>query len=64
MQQRFATVVDVLCDRDVPLTVLSRHPLTDVLAGAQVPAGLARTASRLALLRQIPRPVAAPASTS
>ena len=64
MQQRFANVVDVPCDREVPLTLFSRHPLTDVLAGARGPADLARTASRLAVLRQIVRPVAAAASSS
>jgi cell division protein ZapE len=47
--QRFANVIDVLCDRDLRLTLVGDRPLSELL-----PAGrsldFARTASRLALL--------------
>lgn len=48
--QRFANLVDVLCDRQVPLTLIGRAPLSECLAGAELPADFHRTASRLALL--------------
>ena len=66
-RQRFAGLVDVLADRDAELSLVSAHPLADVLAtgaGAVAvadgppppgwPPDFARTASRLALLRTAP----------
>jgi len=47
-QQRFANVVDVLVDKDVRLTLVSDHPLDDIIGGH--PLDLARTASRLELI--------------
>jgi cell division protein ZapE len=47
-QQRFANVVDVLVDKDVRLTLVSDHPLGDIIGGH--PLDLARTASRLELI--------------
>jgi cell division protein ZapE len=47
-QQRFANVVDVLVDSDVRLTLVSDHPLADLVGGSAL--DLARTASRLELI--------------
>ena len=47
-RQRFANVVDVLVDRDVRLTLVSDHPLRDIVGGDFL--DLARTASRLELI--------------
>ena len=47
-QQRFANVVDVLVDRDVRLTLVSDHPLGEIVGGNAL--DLARTASRLELI--------------
>ncbi len=48
--QRFANLVDVLCDRQIPLNLIARAPLGECLSGAGLPADIHRTASRLALL--------------
>ncbi|MFG2330836.1 cell division protein ZapE [Streptomyces sp. NPDC048604] len=50
--QRFANLVDVLCDRDVPLTLVGRTPLAEALTGDGLPADVDRTASRLSLLTE------------
>ncbi|MFI6095823.1 cell division protein ZapE [Lentzea sp. NPDC051213] len=47
-QQRFANVVDVLVDKDVRLTLVSDHPLSEIVGGQAL--DLARTASRLELI--------------
>ena len=47
-QQRFANVVDVLVDRDVRLTLVSEHPLAEIVGGQAL--DLTRTASRLELI--------------
>jgi cell division protein ZapE len=47
-QQRFANVVDVLVDADVRLTLVSDHPLAEIVGGEAL--DLARTASRLELI--------------
>ncbi|MEV6236227.1 cell division protein ZapE [Lentzea sp. NPDC051838] len=47
-RQRFANVVDVLVDRDVRLTLVSDHPLHEIVGGDT--RDLARTASRLELI--------------
>lgn len=47
-QQRFANVVDVLVDADVRLTLVSEHPLGEIVGGQAL--DLARTASRLELI--------------
>lgn len=47
-QQRFANVVDVLVDRDARLTLVSDHPLAEIVGGQAL--DLARTASRLELI--------------
>ncbi|QIZ36393.1 cell division protein ZapE [Saccharopolyspora sp. ASAGF58] len=49
--QRFANVVDVLCDKDIITHVPADHRIADTLASG---ADVERTASRLALLRPIP----------
>ncbi|MFI0463862.1 cell division protein ZapE [Saccharopolyspora sp. 5N102] len=50
-RQRFANVVDVLCDKDITTHVLADHSIAGTLADGT---DVARTASRLALLRPIP----------
>ncbi|KOV79667.1 hypothetical protein ADL03_36475 [Nocardia sp. NRRL S-836] len=50
-QQRFANVVDVLVDRDARLTLVSEHPLAEIVGGQAL--DLARTASRLELINSI-----------
>ncbi|MFG2820948.1 cell division protein ZapE [Kitasatospora sp. NPDC048365] len=50
--QRFANLIDVLCDREIPLTLVSRASLAEVLRGDGLPADINRTASRLSLLEQ------------
>lgn len=46
--QRFANVIDVLCDRDLLLTLIGDRPLSELLPdGGSL--DFARTASRLAL---------------
>ncbi|SDG54738.1 cell division protein ZapE [Lentzea fradiae] len=47
-RQRFANVVDVLVDADVRLTLVSDHPLREIVGGEAL--DLARTASRLELI--------------
>ncbi|WP_434445034.1 cell division protein ZapE [Lentzea sp. E54] len=47
-QQRFANVIDVLVDKDVRLTLVSDHPLSEIIGGDAL--DLARTASRLELI--------------
>ncbi|GAB2808941.1 cell division protein ZapE [Lentzea nigeriaca] len=47
-RQRFANVVDVLVDRDVRLTLVSDHPLAEIVGGEAL--DVARTASRLELI--------------
>lgn len=49
--QRFANLVDVLCDRDITVDLIGAAPLSETLTGARLPPDIARTASRLALLR-------------
>ncbi|MGW5388252.1 cell division protein ZapE [Nocardia sp. NPDC003963] len=48
--QRFANLVDVLCDRDRRLHLVATAPLAECLTGDRLPPDIARTASRLALL--------------
>ncbi|MCX5380991.1 cell division protein ZapE [Streptomyces sp. NBC_00091] len=48
--QRFANLIDVLCDRDVRLVLVGEAPLDDVLRGETLPLDVNRTASRLSLL--------------
>ncbi|WP_331719326.1 cell division protein ZapE [Streptomyces sp. NBC_00158] len=48
--QRFANLVDVLCDRDVRLVLVGQAPLEEVLRGENLPLDVNRTASRLSLL--------------
>ncbi|HEY9368644.1 cell division protein ZapE [Streptomyces sp.] len=50
--QRFANLVDVLCDRDVHLTLVGRTALADALSGDGLPTDIDRTASRLSLLAE------------
>ncbi|MCX5208390.1 cell division protein ZapE [Kitasatospora sp. NBC_00240] len=57
-RRRFANLVDVCCDRDVPLTLIGADPLAGLPADSTLMRDLDRTASRLALLRQ-PAPGAA-----
>jgi cell division protein ZapE len=52
-RQRFAHVVDVLCDQDVTLHILSDHAPSDALSGDRLPRDFERTASRLALLQAV-----------
>ncbi|HUQ59200.1 MAG TPA: cell division protein ZapE [Lentzea sp.] len=47
-RQRFANVVDVLVDADVRLTLVSDHPLREIIGGEAL--DLARTASRLEMI--------------
>jgi cell division protein ZapE len=59
-RQRFASLVDVLADRDVRLVVTSRHTPEEALdldgASGDVPPDLARTRSRVRLLSRAGRP--------
>lgn len=48
--QRFANLVDVLCDRRIPLNLIAEAPLGECLSGDRLPPDMHRTASRLALL--------------
>lgn len=48
--QRFANLVDVLCDRGVTLHVLSEHPREQIATGEQLPLDVLRITSRLAML--------------
>jgi cell division protein ZapE len=50
-RQRFANLVDVLCDRDVALHVVSDHTAEAALRADALPRDFARAASRLSLLR-------------
>lgn len=52
--QRFANVVDVLCDRDVRLVLTGAAPLAEVLRDGELPIDVGRTVSRLALLSAEP----------
>lgn len=65
--QRFANLVDVLCDRDARLYLVGAAPLADCLGGDALPHDVDRTLSRLALLPVsgmlpvvCPRPVIGP----
>lgn len=49
--QRFANLVDVLCDRDITTDLIAAAPLAECLTGDELPPDIYRTASRLALLR-------------
>ncbi|MET8796719.1 cell division protein ZapE [Nocardia sp. NPDC004568] len=51
--QRFANLVDVLCDRDRRLHLVAAVPRTVCLTGDRLPPDIQRTASRLALLPEI-----------
>ncbi|MEU9078194.1 cell division protein ZapE [Kitasatospora sp. NPDC048538] len=51
-RRRFANLVDVHCDRDVPLILIGADPLAGLADGSTLMRDLDRTASRLALLRQ------------
>lgn len=56
-QQRFVSLVDVLYDQDVPLTLTAPDPLDELLAapaGRPVPPDLTRATSRLRQFRQTP----------
>ncbi|MFC9324919.1 cell division protein ZapE [Kitasatospora sp. NPDC057015] len=50
-RRRFANLVDVCCDRDVPLVLIGADPLAGLPTGSDLMRDLDRTASRLALLR-------------
>ncbi|MER5394925.1 cell division protein ZapE [Saccharopolyspora sp. NPDC002686] len=50
-RQRFANVVDVLCDQDITLQVAADHSIAETLWNGR---DSERTASRLALIRPIP----------
>ncbi|ONH35306.1 cell division protein ZapE [Protofrankia sp. BMG5.30] len=52
-RQRFANIVDILCDRDVRLFLVAAVPLADVLRGDDLPPDIGRIASRLSLLSMI-----------
>ncbi|MGO4692190.1 cell division protein ZapE [Glaciibacter sp. 2TAF33] len=52
-RQRFANLVDVLCDRDATLHIVSVHPPETALRAEALPRDFARAASRLALLRPV-----------
>lgn len=54
--QRFANLVDVLCDRDVRFHLVGEAALQDCLRGDALPIDINRTASRLALLRVLAAP--------
>ncbi|MER7950490.1 cell division protein ZapE [Streptomyces sp. NPDC096079] len=56
--QRFANLVDVLCDRDVHLTLIGRTSLAEALGGDGLPTDIDRTASRLSLLTEESVPAA------
>ncbi|MGW0177905.1 cell division protein ZapE [Nocardia sp. NPDC003345] len=51
--QRFANLVDVLCDRDITTDLIASAPLSECLTGDGLPPDIHRTASRLALLRGV-----------
>ncbi|MEV3960285.1 cell division protein ZapE [Nocardia sp. NPDC050193] len=51
--QRFANLVDVLCDRDRRLHLVAAAPPAECLTGDHLPPDIHRTASRLALLPEI-----------
>ncbi|MFI5720576.1 cell division protein ZapE [Nocardia sp. NPDC051750] len=57
--QRFANLIDVLCDRQIPLNLIARAPLSTCLSGDHLPPDIHRTASRLALLPGATESVAA-----
>ncbi|MER7012583.1 cell division protein ZapE [Saccharopolyspora sp. NPDC000359] len=57
-QQRFANLVDVLCDRDTTLHVVAEHDIAGTLADGR---DTDRTASRLALLQSHRDPTEGPA---
>lgn len=57
--QRFADLVDILCDRDRRLHLVAGAPLADCLTGDRLPPDIHRTASRLALLPGATAPVPA-----
>ncbi|GGL19799.1 cell division protein ZapE [Nocardia jinanensis] len=57
--QRFANLVDVLCDRDRRLHLVAAAPLAECLTGDRLPPDIHRTASRLALLPGAAAPVPA-----
>jgi cell division protein ZapE len=51
--QRFANLIDVLCDRDATLHVLSEHSRGTVVEASRLPLNGDRAASRLALLQNV-----------
>lgn len=51
-QQRFVTLIDVLVERDIPLTIISSHTREQVLGLDDPPVDFFRTVSRLALLHE------------
>ncbi|WP_158888326.1 cell division protein ZapE [Amycolatopsis anabasis] len=55
-RQRFANLVDILCDQDITLFLVGAHEPEEVLAGARDTIDGARTASRLALLAGFTEP--------
>ncbi|WP_199439819.1 cell division protein ZapE [Umezawaea beigongshangensis] len=52
--QRFAYLVDVLCDRDARLVLVGEAPLAEVLRGNRAPRDVDRLESRLSLLSVAP----------
>lgn len=57
--QRFANLIDVLCDREVRLFLTGEAPLDEVLHGDTLPIDVNRTASRLSLLSAAAAPLPA-----
>ncbi|MBA0052612.1 cell division protein ZapE [Streptomyces sp. AJS327] len=54
--QRFANLVDVLCDRDARFHLIGEAPLEECLRGEALPIDINRTASRLRLLPVLAAP--------
>ncbi|SBW20474.1 cell division protein ZapE [Protofrankia symbiont of Coriaria ruscifolia] len=52
-RQRFANVVDILCDKDARLFLVAAAPLDEVLSGDGLPIDIGRIASRLSLLSAV-----------
>lgn len=63
-QQRFANVVDILSDQDVPLYLIAEHDLARTLEGHSLPHDINRTASRLTLMSTPDHAVERPSSTT
>ncbi len=53
-RQRFADVVDILCDKDVRLFLVAAAPLDEVLRGDGLPTDIGRIVSRPSLLPAVP----------